>query len=137
MGEEHADEDGKNLRRLAAIDVAILILSLLIASYGIYAVIALEPTKPSPGVTYATLVISIIAALTSLISGIAFYMKNYKVAYLSAAFHILFIILEIIMGALIIALQHEALYGSLVLVGGLLSVICFFIGMGILVFRLW
>ncbi|VUZ45238.1 unnamed protein product, partial [Hymenolepis diminuta] len=87
-----------HIKRIAAIDIAILILSLLIASYGIYAVIALEPTKPSPGVTYATLVISIIAALTSLISGIGFYQGRDIMAYSAALFNLLAIILEIIMG---------------------------------------
>ncbi|KAM3179824.1 hypothetical protein ACTXT7_017519 [Hymenolepis weldensis] len=137
MAEEHEDGDEKNLRRLTALNVAILILSLLIASYGIYVVVKQDSTSTSPGVTYATLVIAILAALTSLISAITFYMENSIVAYSAALFHLMAIILEVIMGVLMIVLQKEILFGSLILVGGVLSVIGFLIGLAILFFRIF
>ncbi|KAM3175138.1 hypothetical protein ACTXT7_009117 [Hymenolepis weldensis] len=136
MGREHNGQFAKNLERLAAVYVALLILSLLVTSCGIYAVVKLDTTSTSPGLTYATLVIGIIAVLTSLISGIAFYMEKYIVGNSAGIFILLSIILEIIMGVLIIVLQKEIVFGSLVLVGGVLSVIGFSIGLVILLLRI-
>ncbi|VUZ45239.1 unnamed protein product, partial [Hymenolepis diminuta] len=69
-GEEHEDVYEKNLLRLAAPDVALLVLSLLVTSCGIYAVVEPDTISASPGVTYATFVIGITAALASFIRGI-------------------------------------------------------------------
>ncbi|VUZ45244.1 unnamed protein product [Hymenolepis diminuta] len=127
---------GKIVKPLAALDVALLVLSFIIISYGAYTVTKLEPTKASPGVTYATLVISIIAALTSLICAIAYYLEYFVVSNLATLFNLLWIILEIIMGALIIVLQHGTLFGSIVLVCSALSLICLAIRVAIIVFRI-
>ncbi|VUZ45296.1 unnamed protein product [Hymenolepis diminuta] len=79
MRDESQEKFVKNLKRFAALDAAVLVLSLFITSCGIYAVVKLEPTKASPGVTYVTLVIGIIAALTSSISCIAFCLEKFFV----------------------------------------------------------
>ncbi|VUZ45267.1 unnamed protein product [Hymenolepis diminuta] len=134
--EEYEDEFENNLKRLAAVYVALLvaiifllncyvlqILSLLITSYGIYAVVKPESKVPSPGVNYATLVIGIIATLTSLITGIAFYMEKYIVTYLVAIVNLSSVVLEFAMEVLIIMLQHEIVSGSLVSAGGALSIV--------------